>query len=460
MKEIFWVGFMLIMIHTNGQNLIPNPGFEELARCHLGPGTVSHAVPWYTPNQKSPDLYHTCVGRKCEDDPFVCVPENHYGYQEPKSGDGYAGIYVGYSDTVREYIGVPLVRPLTAGQTYVLTYYLNHADKSRIAIDRMGVHFTDTLLSGLNQLPAPPLLMTAPDLFLDNDEAWIQVRDTFMAAGGEAYMTIGNFFDKDESKSKLVQERGGGPYYFFDDFKLVPIDKNLYIEGDTSICLGESTTLTALNGDSYEWKDSSNLWRSLSSSASLTVSPMETTTYVAYSGICATSITVYVHGPPSLNLQADTLLCEKESLALDVSSSAYQVEYLWQDQSTEPTFLVTEAGDYRVQLSNMCGTVEGSLEVSYESCNCPINFPTAFSPNQDGINDTFFPVYDCEFQTFQWSVFDRWGNLVFQTEDLQASWDGSFQGKQLPAGVYVCVLRYQSEETNRVALYGSVSLFR
>jgi gliding motility-associated-like protein len=66
--------------------------------------------------------------------------------------------------------------------------------------------------------------------------------------------------------------------------------------------------------------------------------------------------------------------------------------------------------------------------------------PTAFSPNGDGKNDVFY-VYGPvdEIVQFQLNIYDRWGTLVFKTNDLQEGWDGTFDGNLAPTGAYVWV---------------------
>jgi len=84
-----------------------------------------------------------------------------------------------------------------------------------------------------------------------------------------------------------------------------------------------------------------------------------------------------------------------------------------------------------------------------DDCACEIYIPNAFSPNEDGANDTFsvFPSTDCQFATFTLQVFDRWGNKVFETQDQEQSWDGMRQQEKVAAGAYIYVLQYSLEET-------------
>ncbi|MEL7533531.1 MAG: gliding motility-associated C-terminal domain-containing protein, partial [Bacteroidota bacterium] len=77
------------------------------------------------------------------------------------------------------------------------------------------------------------------------------------------------------------------------------------------------------------------------------------------------------------------------------------------------------------------------------SCNCPLFFPSAFSPNQDGLNESFGGIGDCQALDYDLQIFNRWGILMYSSREKDASWDGSFSGRVCPEGVYVWVARYR-----------------
>ena len=91
---------------------------------------------------------------------------------------------------------------------------------------------------------------------------------------------------------------------------------------------------------------------------------------------------------------------------------------------------------------------------------CPAYLPNAFSPNDDGRNDTFRAYLACEPNTYRLSVFDRWGGQVFESKDPARGWDGRIRGKAAPNGLYAFVLEYEFGDGQRVREYGEVSLLR
>ncbi|MFT6845714.1 MAG: gliding motility-associated-like protein, partial [Flavobacteriales bacterium] len=88
--------------------------------------------------------------------------------------------------------------------------------------------------------------------------------------------------------------------------------------------------------------------------------------------------------------------------------------------------------------------------------------PNSFTPNQDGINGLFMPVlYAAEKEYLEFSVFDRWGKLIFHTQDQTQGWDGTFEGMDIPSGVYSYVIKVRSLEGILEKPYiGTVTLLR
>ena len=95
-----------------------------------------------------------------------------------------------------------------------------------------------------------------------------------------------------------------------------------------------------------------------------------------------------------------------------------------------------------------------------EPDSAKMSLPNVFTPNLDGVNDLFAPQIQHADWT-SWQVYTRWGQLVFTTEDLEATWDGTFQGNELADGVYFVTARCGSEEVgNVVTLQKAVHLIR
>ena len=85
--------------------------------------------------------------------------------------------------------------------------------------------------------------------------------------------------------------------------------------------------------------------------------------------------------------------------------------------------------------------------------------PQAFSPNQDGNNDILF-VYGGQIVDIQFQIYDRWGEMVFSTNDPFEGWDGTFNGKSCSSGVYVYMARVTYFDGDLETITGNVTLVR
>lgn len=175
-------------------------------------------------------------------------------------------------------------------------------------------------------------------------------------------------------------------------------------------------------------------------------------------GGCDSTRTLTLSFRPRLqpDLGPDLTLCEGDSIILQGGSFP---SYLWQDGSTQPIFIVRAGGLYRLTVADICGTI--SDEVNVQSIACKIYFPSAFSPNGDGLNDQFKALSLGGLQRFHLSVFDRFGNKVFESFDSRNGWDGTVSGKNQNSGVYVWYCEFRQNGTStRQLLKGTVMLIR
>jgi gliding motility-associated-like protein len=88
-----------------------------------------------------------------------------------------------------------------------------------------------------------------------------------------------------------------------------------------------------------------------------------------------------------------------------------------------------------------------------------VDVPTGFSPNGDGTNDVLY-VRGAAIETVNFKVFNRWGELVFETNDMKRGWDGNFKGKQQEMDSYAWVLDVMFIDESTVHRTGNVTLLR
>lgn len=153
--------------------------------------------------------------------------------------------------------------------------------------------------------------------------------------------------------------------------------------------------------------------------------------------ICGTII-----DPNSLNI--DTFLpCEADWV---VALPAPDFE--WVDDTPDNPRLITLPGTYKAKKITCVDPVIVNYTLEKPSCGCLVYLPTAFSPNNDGINDQLAVFSACNLETLEMSVFNRWGERLFYSENVGGFWDGFYQQKNAPVGVYFVMLEYTWIDTD------------
>ncbi|PUZ30342.1 gliding motility-associated C-terminal domain-containing protein [Chitinophaga costaii] len=228
----------------------------------------------------------------------------------------------------------------------------------------------------------------------------------------------------------------------------------LNLGGDTTICKGETLVLSADRGvGNYLWQDGSD----------------QAVYYVTQAGYyfveakiarcppLRDTIQVAFDDTLRVRLPLDTMLCNGETLRLlPIGAGPH---YKWQDSSSISTYNVTKAGIYAVVATNTCGKSVDSVTVYYQNCDCQVVLPTAFSPNNDGHNDLFRPVFRCPITDYTLSIYDRWGNRVYFANDPTLSWNGLLNGKVATMGAYAWVMQYRNPQNGQMVMKtGSVTV--
>jgi gliding motility-associated-like protein/CSLREA domain-containing protein len=157
------------------------------------------------------------------------------------------------------------------------------------------------------------------------------------------------------------------------------------------------------------------------------------------------TIEVDIADPFSISLESDYELCNGETLELEAlqGPGVYPTTYIWDHGSFAHKIEVSHGGTYRVVLRNVCDTTEHVVAVEPVICGCQIYVPNAFTPDNDGKNDNFKPVLDCEVDEYTFTVFDRWGRTVFVSNDVNVGWygqvDGTIGSKTKESGNYFAI---------------------
>jgi gliding motility-associated-like protein len=157
---------------------------------------------------------------------------------------------------------------------------------------------------------------------------------------------------------------------------------------------------------------------------------------------------------PQPNLGPDQQLCEGDSLIITPGIFS---SYLWQNGSSLSSFVVNQAGTYSVTVTDSCGAAQDDITIT--SRDCTPYFPSAFTPNHDGKNDVFKILNGFNLKNYSLTIYNRWGEKVFQTKNRSAGWDGTINGQQQPAGVFVWYASFQRNNKD-ITMKGVLVLIR
>ncbi len=228
-------------------NLISNPSFEFASTCPTGfigsasaGSSIGTLSGWTFPTTGTSDFFNSC---QTSSRFSIHVPGNQcFGYQEPRSGGGYVGLFAYANNNYREYIQGQLASPLVPGKKYLVSFYVSHADYSNTAIDRLGVAFGTTLtaINNSGPLSLPTQIESTPGALLTERAGWVNVSGIFEASEAYQFLIIGNFRDNANSNKTAIADLSGGStggtfggcgqpgeqaYYYIDDVFIGEIDE-------------------------------------------------------------------------------------------------------------------------------------------------------------------------------------------------------------------------------------------
>ncbi|MEM8908161.1 MAG: gliding motility-associated C-terminal domain-containing protein, partial [Bacteroidota bacterium] len=187
---------------------------------------------------------------------------------------------------------------------------------------------------------------------------------------------------------------------------------------------------------------------------------------------CVRSNEIEVQGRAPLQVQIDEVVlgCQEDSVLVSplINGSIEQLAFQWPDGSTNPYYYAKQPGNVSVVVSNVCEEVEQQATVflEEEGRTSYLYVPNAFSPNDDSFNDSFraYPALSVDITNYQLEVFDRWGNKVFESKNINQGWRGLRNSRRLiNPGVFIWQLRATIQSCGRMVEIhetGDVTLLR
>lgn len=171
------------------------------------------------------------------------------------------------------------------------------------------------------------------------------------------------------------------------------------------------------------------------------------------------NINVRLGQKPALNLGADRFICNDFAVTLDAGTDGNQ--YLWTPNGeTTQTISTAISGTYGVTVTNADGCKSTDQIFLKDSCPMYIFVPNAFTPDASNLNDSFIWVGNMKMKDYSLHIYNRWGQKLFETTDPTKPWDGKYDGKDCPLGVYVYLLECVDTQETRHVLKGNITLLK
>ena len=219
-----------------------------------------------------------------------------------------------------------------------------------------------------------------------------------------------------------------------------------------SVCLGNNATLTASGGDNYLWSPATSLPDP--TLPEITFAPLSSGTYAVniIDNIChhdtTINVVVKVNPLPVLSLmKSNDINCNEPTALLQAGGartySWLPAEYLSSASVANPVATPDTTTMYTVTGINEFGcSSTASTVVNVDKSGVPrFVVPNAFTPNNDGKNDCFGIQRWGNAEIKQFSIYNRWGKIIFQTADPSQCWDGTWKGQRQEGGGYIYIIR-------------------
>ena len=312
------------------------------------------------------------------------------------------------------------------------------------------------------------IAMVSPDIILCEG-----MSDTLFASGGSTYsLMLPAGLDDPTSSSPIASPTVTTTYSVIvksgsceEDTAVVTVNVVAQVVAnagaDKTICEGNEATLSASGGVNYTWSTGDT-------TENITVQPSVDTDYfvIVDGGICGSdtdSVSVSVNPLPIANAGIDSTIQLGYSIDLNGTGGG---TYAWSPASglsctncQDPTASPLITTQYILTVTeNGCSSSDTILITVDDFCD-DVFIPNAFSPNGDGINDIFYVRGNC-IKDMNLVIFDRWGEKVFESNDISKGWDGVFKANYLNSAVFSYYLDATLITGEQIRLEGNISLIR
>jgi gliding motility-associated-like protein len=339
---------------------------------------------------------------------------------------------------------------LTPGSQYAQYHWSNGQTTPAITVTNPGTYWveiktplgcpaSDTMV--VNQLPTPQII-TTNDSVCPGGNAVLTASSpsaaSYLWSTGAATSTITISPPVTSSYQVIITDTMGCTDSAMATAVIRPVPQ-VSISNDTMVCLGSPVILVAGGGNSYYWAPAGQTTSNITVIANTPSSTYTVTVTDQHQCSDTASVTVDAAPYPVITLFQDTdTLCRGSSAELGASGGS---SYRWSTGDVSPSVIITpeESSYYTVTVTQTTSGVscssDTSLFIFVKGCNV-IYIPNAISLSAP--DNIFKPVGESVFaEGYTFAIYNRWGQRLFITHDFTQGWDGTFNGQQVPEGVYV-----------------------
>jgi gliding motility-associated-like protein len=362
-------------------------------------------------------------------------------------------------------------------------FRLSGAESANISNPNCRV-FSNVLKVGVDDIPK--------NYIITNNSPVCSGQDLkFNAEGGASYIWAGpnGFYDNISYPHIYFSSLADSGMYYVDIFSpggciakdstyATVIGTDVDAGPDTIICKGSSVRLYCTKAVSYEWSPAKGFPGA--TVINPVVIPDATTVYtvkVTDSFGCSDTANVKVKVLNAVEVKAaisgTEYLCRPLDSAFFVDKSLGKiVNWQWNfnngntSASVQPPpqyySIAGNSNDYVIQLAvrDTAGCTDTAYHFVHVADNCYIAVPSAFTPNNDGLNDWLYPLNAYKATNLIFRIYNRMGMLVFETRDWTKKWDGRLRGQLQQTGVYIWMLDYKDPSGKQVSQKGTTLLIR
>ena len=336
----------------------------------------------------------------------------------------------------------------------------------------------DTVIVVVNPLPNIQLIVS------DNSVCFGSPVQ-FNASGGDSYSWTGQDLNMYIGDNQLINAVNSGMYVVIgtsvsgctssdSTFILVnPIPSISAIPESSEICFGEYVSFQILGADFYQWSNgqSSTIYTYQPLiSESLTI--IGTTTFGCTD---TTQVAVIVHPNPIADFILDRNLLTSDDPTITISNlSSGNLVNLWDFgdgnqlvnnlNTIEYSYPFSE-GDYLIKLtvSSIDGCMDSTEQLIQIKGDVIYYVPNCFTPDGDEFNNSFLPIFTSGFDpmNYELTIYNRWGEIVFVSENHLTAWNGSYNNLICPDGIYSYIIKYKIPDLDLFKyISGQINLIR